>query len=106
MQKIIFVSFLGCLLAYGCTPAAKTAATTSSKAAFVATSAQLEQGKAIYITKCGVASAYRGCHALFAVNEFTPNQWVRNVAEMAPRANLTATEEKLVLIYVQNGAKK
>jgi hypothetical protein len=108
MQKIIFISFFGAFFVYGCNPAKTVTAaeTAPKKTAFVATPAQLEQGKAIYITKCGVVRAYTSCHGLHALNEFTPNQWAKNVASMAPSANLTAAEEKLVLIYVQNGAKK
>ena len=50
MQKIILCSAFFGLLAFGCSPIKNTASVDKTPA----TAEQLEQGKEIYTTKCGV----------------------------------------------------
>ena len=108
MKKNIFFLFVISLFIFGCSPKITTeVAKTSAKTATV-TDTQLVEGKNIYTTKCGVGGygGYGNCHSLYTVSRFTKQEWKHTVPEMAPRAKLTAAEEKLVLLYVLSGAKK
>jgi hypothetical protein len=103
MQKIIIPSLLFSLFALGCSTVKDTASVSKTPA----TAEQLEQGKEIYTTKCGVGkNGYSSCHLLYQTNAYTPKQWSRNVDMMAPKANLTPAEKQAVLAFVQSRAKK
>lgn len=55
---------------------------------------QLQTGFELYATKCG------GCHNLYKPSEFTKEQWVELMPEMAGKALLNKDEESLVLKYI------
>ncbi len=59
-----------------------------------ATQAQLEQGRSMYVARCG------GCHALVPPGRRSPDQWRSDVSEMAPKARLSPDESLAVLRYL------
>jgi mono/diheme cytochrome c family protein len=59
-----------------------------------ATQAQLEQGRSMYVARCG------GCHALVPPARRSPDQWRSDVSEMAPKARLSQEESLAVLRYL------
>lgn len=58
---------------------------------------QLQQGRELYLNKCGK------CHELFSPNKYNKTNWTKWVDRMAPKAKLTADEKAKVLAYVTKG---
>jgi uncharacterized membrane protein len=56
--------------------------------------AQLEDGRMIYLRKC------THCHVAEPVRKHATTAWPGILAEMAPKARLTPEKEKAVLAYV------
>jgi cytochrome c5 len=105
MKKTTLLSAMTVCLLAACSPKTATTATkTPTKQPASATDTQLVEGKSIYTTKCGVGGY--GCHSLYTVSMFTKQEWQHTVPTMAQKAKISAAEEKLVLLYVLNGAKK
>ncbi|HUS66615.1 MAG TPA: hypothetical protein VMZ28_18890 [Kofleriaceae bacterium] len=58
------------------------------------TRAQLEQGRDLYVARCG------GCHPLHRPGELDAARWSIVVGEMAERARLDVAQRDLVLRYL------
>jgi cytochrome c5 len=70
-----------------------TAANVTSNA----TLAQLQQGRDLYLGKCGA------CHQIYSPDNFTASDWQNILSVMAPRAGLSSANSTLVYKYVTRG---
>ena len=70
-----------------------TAANVTSKA----TLSELQQGRDLYLGKCGA------CHQIYSPDSFTASDWQSILSMMAPRAGLSAANTVLVSKYVTRG---
>jgi cytochrome c5 len=59
-----------------------------------ATLASLNEGKRHYEENCGK------CHGLKKPGNYTESEWRKDVARMAPKANIDKNKEDLILQYV------
>jgi len=62
-----------------------------------ATLTELQQGRTLYLNKCG------SCHGLYSPDAYTPSQWIGVMSNMAPKANLSTSEKQLISKYVSRG---
>jgi mono/diheme cytochrome c family protein len=69
----------------------------ASDATANATLAELQQGRTIYMNSCG------SCHGLNSPDSYSASNWKSIVANMAPKAGLTAAQTTLVTKYVSRG---
>ncbi|MFZ4583013.1 MAG: hypothetical protein ACOYM7_10230 [Paludibacter sp.] len=58
---------------------------------------KLQQGRELYINKCG------SCHTLFAPEKYNKTDWAKWVNRMAPKAKLTEEQKVLVQAYLTKG---
>ncbi|MCL5965774.1 MAG: hypothetical protein M1550_00900 [Deltaproteobacteria bacterium] len=56
--------------------------------------AALARGRAVFVTECAA------CHRLFRPDEYTPQEWKRIVARMAPRASLDSRQTSDLELYL------
>jgi mono/diheme cytochrome c family protein len=70
-----------------------TAANVTSNASL----AELQQGRDLYLGKCGA------CHQIYSPDNFTASDWQNILAAMAPRAGLSSANKNLVYKYVTRG---
>jgi hypothetical protein len=70
-----------------------TAADTTTKA----TLQELQEGRALYINNCG------NCHQLYSPDNYSATQWRSILSSMAPRTNLSTSDELLVDKYLSRG---
>jgi mono/diheme cytochrome c family protein len=59
-----------------------------------ATLSALEQGRALYVSKCA------GCHHLYRPGAYAPERWPDVIHRMAERAKVSAEEEVLIARYL------
>lgn len=105
--SILASTFLGCAkkVAPAATidnkPATETKTVTETKPVIVTPveSSMSISGHVIYDVKCGL------CHALKKPGDFTVEQWVPILDDMASRAKLDSTEKANVRAYVRFYAK-
>ena len=96
------------LLVFACsrkTVSTSDTASTPTTAATPATTetahaALLEQGKAVYTTKCSK------CHGAKEVTAYTATRWEGILKNMIPKAKLNEAESEQVTAYVMANAKK
>jgi mono/diheme cytochrome c family protein len=62
-----------------------------------ATLAELQQGRDLYLGKCGT------CHQIYSPDNFTPSNWQNILSVMAPKAGLSSANKNLVYKYVTRG---
>jgi cytochrome c5 len=62
-----------------------------------ATLAELQQGRTIYINKCG------SCHGLYSPDSYSSSRWKSIMVDMAAKANLSSGDASLTLKYVTRG---
>ena len=62
-----------------------------------ATLLELQQGHTLYINKCG------SCHGLYSPDAYAPSQWNSIMSSMAPKSNLSGSENQLISKYVSRG---
>ena len=109
MKKTLVLSFVAgiCLLMANCSHKT-TKPITSKKNADMEkvaeikakyTSAQLEEGKAIYESHCNK------CHKLFDPQEFNVSKWEGVLPSMTKKAKLTDDQSALVRAYVLSHVK-
>lgn len=70
---------------------------TAADATATATLAQLQQGRSIFVNSCG------NCHGLPSPDSYSASNWNIILANMAPRAGLSASDAALVSKYVRRG---
>ncbi|MDP2337410.1 MAG: cytochrome c [Bacteroidota bacterium] len=70
---------------------------TASDVTASATLSQLQQGRSLFLSRCG------NCHGLPSTDSYTSSNWSYIVSNMAPRAGLSSTDAALVLKYVTKG---
>ena len=70
---------------------------TVADATATATLAELQQGRTLYVNDCG------SCHGLNSPDSYSASNWQGILANMAPRAGLSAANTTLVLKYVTRG---
>lgn len=58
------------------------------------TLALLNEGRTLYVRRCGT------CHALYAPTELAEPEWRESIAEMRERAHVQPREEDLILKYL------
>jgi hypothetical protein len=93
MKKLFVISLLT-IAVWSCSHK-----TTPSQAT-ATTSPAIDAGKSIYIAKC------QRCHGLKDPADYTANQWVPILDNMAKKAALTDDEKANVLAYVDANARK
>lgn len=64
------------------------------------TSAQIAEGKAVFMASCGK------CHELFKPEQFSINKWNHVLPDMSQKAELTAEQASKVRAWVIINAKK
>jgi len=64
------------------------------------TRAELLQGRAIYVEKCG------SCHTLHLPEHFSPTAWEQSLSEMRPRARITEADSVLIIRYLLAGIRR
>jgi PBP1b-binding outer membrane lipoprotein LpoB len=62
-----------------------------------ATLAELQQGRDLYLGKCGA------CHQIYSPDSFNASNWQNILSMMAPRAGLSSANSTLVYKYVTRG---
>jgi hypothetical protein len=62
-----------------------------------ATLAELQQGRDLYLGKCGA------CHQIYSPDSFNESNWQNILSMMAPRAGLSSANSTLVYKYVTRG---
>jgi hypothetical protein len=62
-----------------------------------ATLAELQQGRDLYLGKCGT------CHQIYSPDSFNASNWQNILSMMAPRAGLSSANSTLVYKYVTRG---
>jgi mono/diheme cytochrome c family protein len=80
-------------------PVTTTVSTTETAPVGAAETASIDQGHAIYTTKCGK------CHGLKNPADFTPTRWDGILKVMAAKAKLNDVETAQVAAYVKANAK-
>ena len=108
-MRSIIASLLFAVVLFSCSPktAPTTAATTTTTTTTVTTTtppvrmetAAVTAGKSIYVTKC------TRCHEAKPMGNWTAQQWVPILDNMARRARLDDTEKSNVQAYVNFYAK-
>ena len=93
LSSILLVAAIaGC--AGGLPPVTKLQVERASERWPGTSSAQLEQGRALYQGRCG------SCHQLFSPGHFPEQRWRVEIAEMRERAHLTTDQENLIFQYL------
>jgi hypothetical protein len=89
-----------CLLS-GCTKNSGNSSSlyvpTSSDVTATATLQELQQGRALYLSKCN------DCHGLYSPDNYSFAQWKQIMSSMAPKTNMTSAQTQLVTKYVTRG---
>ena len=70
---------------------------TASNVTANATLAELQQGRDLYLGKCGA------CHQIYSPDSFTAGNWQDIISMMAPKAGLSSANSTLVYKYVTRG---
>ena len=96
-KYVYWIIFLACLLA-GCAAALYTP--TVSNVTEHATLAELNNGRALYVSKCG------SCHTLKLPSEYSVDVWKKNLDEMQVRAKISDEEKSDIFKYLRADAKK
>lgn len=80
-----------------CSP--KTTATTTVEPTEKALSTDAQKGQALYNENCGK------CHKLPLISSHSEEKWHKIVPPMAKKAKLDATQESLIMSYVNESLK-
>lgn len=98
MKKLLVVAII-ILFVWGCShktaPSTQTSSTQSTS-----TSTAAAAGKETYVAKC------QRCHSLKNPANYTTDQWVPILNNMAAKANLSDDEKANVMAYVDANAKQ
>lgn len=96
MKQLFFIA-AGIVMFTSCSP--KTTATTTVEPAEKSLSADAQKGQALYNENCGK------CHKLPLISSHSEEKWQKIVPPMAKKAKLDATQESLVMAYVNESLK-
>ena len=60
-----------------------------------ADASQLSRGRALFVSRC------LECHTLPSVTKHSPGEWPHLIGRMAARANLSASEQEAITVYLR-----
>jgi hypothetical protein len=70
---------------------------TSADTTTLATLQELQDGRALFINYCG------SCHQFYSPDNYSASQWRSILSSMAPRTNLSTSDELLADKYLSRG---
>lgn len=95
MKQLVF-AFAGMALIASCS---QKTTSTASKPAEKALSAEAAQGQALFTANCGK------CHKLPEIKAYSQEKWQKIVPPMAKKSKLDASQEALIMTYVNESLK-
>lgn len=100
-NNLVSVSFTFLIFITGCSKSNNWGSSlyipTSFDVTPLATLADLQQGRILYMNNCNV------CHGLYSPDDYSPGQWKTIIASMGPGTGLPASDIALITKYVSRG---